>query len=73
MQIETPWVNKGEWVRISGHNPADLRTYYVTIGDETKPAGVEKDELLVRCPDIKEKTEVIIDGEKIGYVRPKAS
>ena len=72
MKLATTSVRPNNWVIIEGAAPSstDLSTQYVKLNDQEIPAFVDGKNLLVRCPDFKDRGTVTVSvrGISLGSV-----
>lgn len=69
MELITKVARSGQWISISGADPSDFRSVYVTVGSVTKPAYVDGKNFMVRCPDIGAGTaSVLVDDKSVGEI-----
>lgn len=69
MQLITKATVPGQWVVISGANPANLDPVYVSVGGFDKPAFIDGNQFKVRCPNISPGTvDVTVNGASVGQM-----
>ena len=74
MQLITKAVSPGQWVAISGANPANLDPAYVTVGGVESAAFVDGGQFKVRCPTLESGTvSVSVNGSTVGQLIVKGA
>lgn len=72
MKLETSTVKPGDWIVIAGAAPAstDLTPQLVKLNDKEIAAYVDGKDLLLRCPDFKDRStiDVSIRGITLGRI-----
>jgi len=69
MQLITKATVPGQWVVISGANPANLDPVYVNVGGVKSAAFVDGNQFKVRCPRLEVGTvEVSVNGTPVGQL-----
>jgi len=72
MKLETTTVKPGDWIVVAGAAPSstDLTPQLLKLNDKEIPAYVDGKNLLVRCPDFKDRStiDVSVRGLLLGKV-----
>lgn len=69
MRLTTRNASPGDWVVITGHDPADLRSHTITVGGIDVPTFFEADRMMGRCPEVSGAVYVHVDGTYLGSVK----